>query len=124
MTPRRLMLAILATVLILAATPVTAVMSPSGIDPRLRLDWEAAQGRDGRPVITGYIYNDYDRMAINVQLLAEALDASGRVVGRAIAFVSGNVPVLNRNYFSVPLKTSGASYRITVTSFEWRDCGI
>ena len=121
---RRLTLPALAVGLILAATPAPAVMSPSGIDPRLRLDWETAEGRGGRPVITGYIYNDYDRTAINVQLLAEALDASGRVVGRAIGFVPGHVPVHNRNYFSVPLNTSGASYRITVTNFEWRDCGI
>jgi len=103
--------------------PASAVMSPSGIDPRLRLDWEVTQTRNGRPVITGYIYNDYMRAAINVRLLVEALDASGQVIDRAYGFVPGVVPVFNRNYFDVRLKTAGASYRITVTSFEWRDGG-
>ncbi len=123
---RRRSLMVLGLSLVLGAvhTPVLAVISPSGIDPRLRLDWEAEQGRDGRPVITGYIYNDYGRIAINVLLLAESLDASEQVIDRAIGFVPGHVPVFNRNYFRVPLRTTGASYRITVTAFEWRDCGF
>ncbi len=115
---------VVALALILGATsPAAAVMSPSGIDPRLRLDWEVGQTRSGRPVITGYIYNDYMRVAINVRLLVEVLDASGQVIDRAYGFVPGTVPVFNRNYFDVPLKTAGASYRITVTSYEWRDGG-
>jgi hypothetical protein len=117
---------VVATLLLLtviATTPVSAIVSPSGIDPRLRLEWESDQDRSGHPVITGYIYNDYSRMAINVRLLAETVDASGRVVDRAFGFVPGNVPVSNRNFFRVPLRATGAAYRVTVTSFEWRDCG-
>jgi len=37
--------------------------------------------------------------------------------------VFGIVPVFNRTPFNVPLQTAGASYRLTVTSFEWRDTG-
>jgi hypothetical protein len=106
------------------AAPLTAVTAPSGIDPRLRLEWESGENRAGRPVITGYLYNDYGRAAINVRLLAETLDGAGQIVARTIAFVPGNVPGSNRSYFSVPLKTAGANYRVTVTSFEWRDGGI
>ena len=124
MKRRGLILLMLSLVLSVAHVPAVGVTTPSGIDPRLRLEWEAGQGRGGRPVITGYIYNDYGRAAVNVRLLAETLDGSGHVVDRAIGFVPGHVPVFNRNYFSVPLKTAGAGYRITVTSFEWRDCGI
>ena len=124
MTGWRTMLLVLIVALSFAPAPVIAISSPSGIDPRLRLEWEAAEGQGGRPIITGYVYNDHGRQAINVRLLAEALDASGQVVDRAIGFVPGNVPASNRSYFSVPLKTAGAGYRITVTAFEWRDCGI
>src|SRR5262249_31300143 len=101
-------------------TAVLAVTAPSGIDPRLRLDWEA-DSRAGRPLISGYIYNDYGRAAINVRLLAETLDAGGQVVDRTIGFVPGNVPGSNRSYFSIPLKTAGAAYRVLVTSFDWKE---
>jgi hypothetical protein len=88
---------------------------------RLRFEWEAGQSRSGRPVITGYLYNDYGRAANNVRLLVGTLDCSGRVVDRAYGFVHGIEPVFGRSYFVVPLKTAGAGYRITVTSYEWRD---
>ena len=123
MNQLRVVLLVLALVLGAGSSPATAVMAPSGIDPRLRLDWEAGQTRGGQPTVTGYIYNDYSRVANHVLLLVESLDASGQVIGRTIGFVQGIVPVLNRSYFVVAVKTPGASYRVTVTSFEWRDGG-
>jgi len=111
------------TLLLVLGAPVGAITSTSGIDPRLRLDWEPTQTNAGRPAITGYIYNDYGRAAMNVRLLAEALDPSGQVIDQSIGIVPGIVPVSNRSTFWIPLKVAGSSYRITVTSFEWRDCG-
>src|SRR5207302_11005163 len=71
MTRLRIVLLVAILAVSLAAERAAAVISPSGIDPRLRLDWEAGQRRDGRPVISGYIYNDYMRAANNVRFLAE-----------------------------------------------------
>ena len=121
MSRRGVALLVLALVLGTGGAPATAVMAPSGIDPRLRLDWEAGQTRGGRPVVTGYVYNDYSRAASYVRILVESLDASGQVIDRAQGFVTGIVPVLSRSYFIVPLKTAGASYRVTVSTFEWRE---
>ena len=100
-----------------------AVSSPSGIDPRLRLDWEVGLRKSGRPEITGYIYNEYGRAAVNVRLLVETLDASGQVSDRTYGFVFGAVLGFGRTPFAVVLRNEGASYRISVTSFEWRDGG-
>jgi hypothetical protein len=100
-----------------------AVSVPSGIDARVRLDWEAGTRRGGRPVIQGYVYNDHGRPAADVQLLVETLDASGAVVARTIGFVVGVVQFNGRAYFEVPLKVAGASYRVTVTSLEWKGGG-
>ncbi len=103
--------------------PAAAVSAPSGIDARIRLDWEAGTRRGGKPVIQGYVFNDHGRPAADVHLLVETLDASGAVVGRTIGFVQGIVQFNDRVYFEVPLKAAGASYRVTVTSFDWKGGG-
>jgi hypothetical protein len=103
--------------------PAAAVSAPSGIDPRIRLDWEAGTRRGGKPVIRGYVYNDYGRAAADVRLLVETLDASGAVIAKTIGFVHGVVQFNARTYFEVPLKAAGASYRVTVTSFDWKGGG-
>ncbi|MGH7299976.1 MAG: hypothetical protein ACREKQ_00675 [Candidatus Rokuibacteriota bacterium] len=112
----------LATTATLAIGPMTApavaVSAPSGIDARIRLDWEAGTRR-GKPVIEGYVYNHHGRPAIDVRLLVETLDPSGAVIARTIGFVHGVVPFDNRAYFEVPIRVTGPSYRVTVTWLEW-----
>ena len=109
---------------VLGRTPEAAAISaPSGIDSRLRLEWEAGTGWRGHTVVRGYVYNDYGRPAVDVRLLIETLDDSGLVVDRTIGFVTGAVPFNDRTYFEVPLKRPGSSYRVTVTSFDWRAGG-
>lgn len=99
------------------------ITSPSGIDSRIRLEYEVGRAWSGGPEIQGYVYNDYARPANNVRLLVESLDEQGQVVGRSYGYVFGIVPTFNRTPFNVRVGTPGASYRITVTSFEWRDGG-
>jgi hypothetical protein len=108
---------------IVMPAPAAAVSAPSGIDPRIRLDWEAGTRRGGKPAIQGYLYNDYGRPASDIHLLVETLDASGAVIARTIGFVQGTVQFNDRIYFEVPLKATGASYRVTVTSFDWKGGG-
>ena len=114
-------------ILVLAAAhptaPVGAVGAASSVDARLRLDWELGARHGGRPVIQGYLYNDYLRSAAEVQLLVETLDASGGVTSRQVGFVRGVIPFKDRAYFEVPVKTAGASYRVSITAFDWKDCG-
>jgi hypothetical protein len=116
-------LAALCLLLLIATDGARAINSPSGIDSRLRFEYEVGRTRQGQPEIQGYIYNDYGRAANNVRMIVETLDGSGQVVGRAYGYVFGIVPVFNRTPFNVPLQMAGASYRLTVTSFEWRDLG-
>ena len=79
---------LLATMVILAlagvrpTAPAGALSATSSVDSRLRLDWEVGARHGGRPVIQGYLYNDYLRSAAEVQLLVETLDASGAVTSR------------------------------------------
>jgi len=120
---------LLATMVLLAlgagtsVRPASALDAVSTVDPRIRLDWEVRIGRGGRAVIEGYVYNDYGRPASEVQLLVETLDASGAVIARDIGFVRGVVQFNDRAYFEVPLKVTGASYRVSVTSLNWKGGG-
>ena len=127
MTPTGHLLLAATVVLALASplrplSPATALSATASVDPRLRLDWEAGTRR-GRPVVQGYVYNDSLRAANNVRLLVEVLDASGAVTARTVGFVFGVVPFNDRTYFEVPLKTPGASYRVSVTGFDWLSNG-
>lgn len=121
---KRLLLATTAVLALAAGSPPAAALSAaSSVDARIRLDWEVGATRGGRPVIQGYVYNDYGRPASDVQLLVETLDASGAVIGRTVGFVRGVVQLNDRTYFEVPIKVTGASYRVSITGFDWKGGG-
>lgn len=123
---QRLSAAMVATVALVSAWPVVpagALPATQSVDVRLRLDWQAGTSRGGKPVIAGYVYNDYVRSAGDVRLLVEAVDASGGTVSRDVGFVPGVVPLRDRAYFEVPVRHPGATYRVSIVAYEWRDCG-
>ncbi|MFI5373601.1 MAG: hypothetical protein ACHQ8D_03070 [Candidatus Rokuibacteriota bacterium] len=90
----------------------------------LRLEWVAGEDRRGRPVVTGYIYNQRaGSYATSVRLLVEALDASGQVAGSTSGLVFGDVPPSDRSYFEIKAPARAGSYRVTVQAFSWRTYG-
>ncbi|HET7876419.1 MAG TPA: FxLYD domain-containing protein [Methylomirabilota bacterium] len=119
MMRKSVILGVLLAVLATAAPLVFAVTAPSGIDPRLRLDWEAAMSRHGKPVIQGYVYNDYGRPAAYMRVLVKTYDAQGQLIAQSIGYVHATVPAFGREYFEVPLPAAGARHEVTVTTFEW-----
>jgi hypothetical protein len=61
---------------------------------------------------------------VNVQLLAQGLDAAGNVVTQKLAWVPGTVPPMNRAMFTVPGGLAPAErYRVTVWAFEFVESG-
>ena len=84
-----------------------------------RIDAEGGQGRGGRPVVRGYVYNDYGVAAGRVLVQVETLDAGGQVVARSLVPVDGVVPGFGRLYFEGPVSAAGPRYRTTVYYFEW-----
>ena len=99
----------------------TGIQLPT-LESYLRLDWTVEQSKKG-PRISGYAYNERDMWASSIQLLVEALDASGQVTGSTSASLYGSVPPRNRTSFEVPAPPAGSSYRVTVRSVEWRGYG-
>jgi hypothetical protein len=94
-----------------SATVTTAVL---GWESWLHVDWTPPIGG----VIDGYVYSKKGSPLINVSLLAQALDASGNVVGQKLEWVPGSVPGLQRTYFRIPNMPAGSQYRVTVWAFE------
>lgn len=90
----------------------------------LRLEWTDGADRRGQTVVSGYVYNQRaGSYAVGVQLLVEALDASGRTVGSTTGSVLGEVPPSGRSYFEIKAPAKAASYRVTAQSFSWRAYG-
>ncbi|OLC35734.1 MAG: hypothetical protein AUH81_09515 [Candidatus Rokubacteria bacterium 13_1_40CM_4_69_5] len=93
-----------------------------GADQFFKLDWEGGQ-RNGRPIVRGYIFNDWGAAAKDLRLRVEALGPSGEVVSTSIGYVAGMVTPGMRAYFEVPVPGAAAAYRVTVLSFEWLQRG-
>ena len=84
-----------------------------------RVEAEGGQGRGGRPVVRGYLYNDNAKAAGQVPVAVESLDAAGQAINRSILPLDGIVPAFNRLYFDIRIPTAGVSYRVSVYYYEW-----
>ena len=117
--------AALVTLLIcLGAGGARAQVQTRSVDSDLRLESTDSEDRRGRPVVSGYVYNQRaGSYAISVRIRVEALDGSGQVAGSTIGYVLGDVPPSNRSYFEIKAPARAASYRVTIESFAWRAYG-
>lgn len=115
--------AVLAALLICAA-PAIAQVNPRAVDGDLRVEGTGSEDRRGRPVVSGYVYNQRaGTYAVSVRLLVEALDGTGQVAGSTTGYVLGDVPPSSRSYFEIKAPAKAASYRVTIASFTWRAYG-
>jgi len=105
--------AAIATVFLLVSAPAWAQAD------RFRVEHEVERIR-GRPRITGYVHSDAALTAVNIRLLVEELDPSGRAVNTTVGYVDAEIPTTGRAYFEVRVPAPRAMYRVTVESFAWR----
>jgi hypothetical protein len=91
-------------------------------DHLFRIVSTPGQGRGGRPIVGGYVYNDYGSVAAGVRVVVEQLDAAGQVTTSNGTFV-GTVPNMSRTYFEVPLTSAPGTYRVRITAYEWVQSG-
>ena len=97
-----------------SASVTTAVQ---GWEHYFRLEW-TPQARANGTEIDGYIYNSHGAPAGNVQLLAQALDASNNIVGQKLGRVHGVVPNFGRSYFKISGLPAAQQYRVSVWAFD------
>lgn len=97
----------------------TATTLMYGWEDYFTLEWAADAGQNGSRRVTGYVHNRKGEYALDLRVLAQALDASGAVVGQRIAFVPGGVGGSGKAYFEVPNLPVASSYRVSVWDYTW-----
>ena len=99
-------------------------ITPSNAARYFRIDSQTSADRNGRSVVSGYVYlNSSGLGGARVRLLVESLDAAGQPIAREIVYVDSDVPFDGRTYFWARPKTPGASYRVTIHSGDWTRTG-
>ena len=86
-----------------------------------RLEWTPPAGPHNE--IGGYVYNTYGEAAVNVQILAQGLDATGNMLNQKIEWVPGIVPGSNRAPFRVAGLAPAPRYRVSVWAFDFVQTG-
>ena len=86
-----------------------------------QLRYNVDRTSSGQVRVNGTVVNDARLDVIDVYVTAEALDASGRVLGRGIAFVSASIPQRGTAPFtiSIPAAQTATSFRVRVSSFRF-----
>lgn len=107
-----------------AAACVTTETTPSAavttIDPAgsrwFQLQWTATQAAGSNAQsVDGYVFNNNGEAA-RVQLLAQALDASGQVLDQKIDYPQAPVPGFGYSYFHIGPLAAADHYQVTVWS--------
>ena len=84
-----------------------------------RINWEVSPDRGGGTrKLSGYVENTYGEPAGRIQLLGQALDASGTVVGQKITWLPFAIAGFGRAYYEIPGMPPADHYRVTVWSYE------
>jgi len=80
-----------------------------------KLEWSVEPDESQARRVDGYIVNTYGQAA-QVQLLVQALDASGNLVDQKIDYMLFPVPGFGRSYFNVRRLAAADHYQVTVWS--------
>jgi hypothetical protein len=106
-------------------TPSASVTTIEPVWPEyFTLRWSLTPANAGWQRIDGYVYNSSTSYpADRMQLLAQALDASGSVVGQRLEWVTSVVPPSGRSYFTVGALPPANVYRVSVWRWEFLQAG-
>ena len=88
-----------------------------GVDSYFKIEWQPDERR-GKPMVSGYVTNQWGLTTRNVRLRVEALDAAGNLTATYIGYVNGYVNPGSHVYFEVPVQAKAPNYRVSVLSFD------
>ncbi len=103
----------------LLGAPLASAQNFGGSHDRyFTVEWRTMEDR-GRPTVAGYVRNEWNTAARNLQISVVELNAAGEPVATVIASVYGEVSPGGRAFFKAPVRSLSASYQVTVQSFAW-----
>ena len=100
-----------------AGAPSDPSYGTYGYDSYFKIEWQPDERR-GKPLVSGYVGNQWGFPVRNVRLRVEALDAAGNVTATHIGYVNGIVIPGSRVYFEVPVPEKAPGYRVRLLSFD------
>jgi hypothetical protein len=117
----------LATLIIAAGANAASNITPSasvttlmaGWERYFSVKWSEESEVDGTHRIQGYVSSQHGVHAVQVRLLAQALEPSGTVVAQRITWVPGGVPGLGQAYFEIPRLPAADHYRVSVWDYTF-----
>lgn len=114
-----LVLAIVRPLVIVLAVLLLIAAEARGQDG-FRITYEVDRTRAERARLTGRIVNERPEDVYEVSVTGEALDATGKVLARGIAYVDSKIGRGDARPFSmsVPTVAGTANYRVVVSSFR------
>ena len=113
-------------VAVISCGAVSSYLTPSGStttlmagwEHRFTVDWSADPESGGGRRIRGYVTSQHGEYADRLRLLAQALDASGAVVGQKIVYVPAGIAGFQRAYFEILSVPSSDHYRVSVWDYS------
>ena len=116
---RRAITGVTVALLLAGAAPGSAQLlyAPETTERYFQVEFQVTHNRKG-PAVEGYVYNRAHQTAQRVRLQIQRVDAAGGVVGSTTVWVTGDVPMEARAFFSASVPEA-ASYRVQVLSFDW-----
>lgn len=94
---------------------------PAEAQGQFRVTWSVERTGATHAELVGQVANDAAQDVVDVYVTAEALDASGKVLARGIAFVAPQIPARRATAFSarVPNVLGTTGFRVRVSSFRF-----
>ena len=106
---------------VMAAATLTLLPGLASAQDPFHVAYTVERGAGSGPTrVNGRVLNEGTLDAFDVYVTAEALDASGKVLGRGIVFVSASIPPRGIVPFSIsiPAAQAAASFRVRVSSYR------
>ena len=91
----------------------------AGWERHFTLDWTMKPEAGDTRQLEGHIFNQHGEYAVDVSLLAHALDGAGGIVGHRIAWVAGGVAGFGRSFFIIQHLPPADHYRVTVWTYTF-----
>jgi len=117
--PRRLLTAAALTFGLLAVEQPAGSQNFGGSHDRyFTVEWRLVEDM-GRPTVAGYVRNEWNTYARNIQVRVVELGAGGQPADTVIASAHGEASPGGRVFFKAPVRSRSAAYQVSIYSFAW-----